>query len=169
MKFIEFDGPAVNLDQVRKITPLWARDADKRSVCVIYTDGTMDSFKGQCAYSAAENLEDRMAPIIPAAPGFQLLRFWFHDAEPNAASIIDDQFVREPIIAWRIRPYSCEAIGLEAEGPEYDAGVEAILQPNGMVVDPGNNRWKDINAWADDVCERWKKWREKKKQKDEAA
>jgi hypothetical protein len=52
----------------------------------------------------------RANTVITAAPGFNLLRFWFYDAEPNVSDIMDS-VCREPIIASRLKPHWLKPIG----------------------------------------------------------
>ena len=99
------------------------------------------------------------APVIAAAAGFELLGFWFFDEEPNVADVLDP-YHRGPIVAWRITRDGPKPISIQLSVPDYESGMSAILRPDGVVIDPLNQSWRDINMWAEDVIARWKEWRE---------
>jgi hypothetical protein len=161
--FIDFGSVTLNSDHIREARTHWAKKRDDRGATVVFADGTSRSFDGEPAYRAAMGLENLMAPVVPAAPGFQLLRFWFYNEEPNVDAVLDPM-AREPIVAWRILEYGAEPVGIGAGGPSSNLGAEAILRPDGLVAAFHDDEvQKDINAWAEEVCARWRAWREKQK------
>jgi hypothetical protein len=151
MSFIELDGRMVNLDHVREI-----RSNGKSSVTLVYTDGRRECIEDTCDYGTLKN-----PTVVAAAPGFHRLRFWFYDEKPTTQAVLEVQRSSRDhhVVAWRIAQYRSEPICIDMEdAPDFGSGLEAILCPDGTVIDCDNIWWNDIRAWAENVVEKWKKW-----------
>jgi hypothetical protein len=150
-----FDQTLINLDHVKEVRVHWHKDLDQRKTTVIFTDGTVDSFRG----IHTKKIETA-APHVPAGPGFYLMAFSFYDAEPNVADILA-LHNREPIVAWRLDGYGPSPVVLDPFGLDpfgtVDGVSDAILRPDGAVELPCDRTFKDINEWAADVCSEWAK------------
>ena len=56
--------------------------------------------------------EELTAPVVAAAPGFQMLSFWFYDEEPTIEKVLHPNY-RDPIVAWRLGEYGPKPIVLD--------------------------------------------------------
>ena len=137
-------------------------DRSNYKTVVVLLDGEQLIFDGD----QSEEFESVNQSIIPAAPGFEYLSFWFEEEEPNVAEVLDRRN-RQPIVGWINKPEGPVAVILDDIFlPNHDQGVRnAILCPSGIVVLPGDKIFSNLNDWAADVCIAWGKWREKQKSK----
>lgn len=164
MSFMEIGSKLINLDHVKAVLP------SKFGTKVIYTDGSDEHIKEDLGRSFEKHdeittkLKELTAPVVAAAPGFQILDFRFPDMEPTVEDVLQP-YHRKPIIAWRLDEYGPTPIALDEDNfiVGHPAGEVAILYPDGCVVELAERRWDDVNAWATYVCEKWIEWRKKKK------
>jgi len=169
MKFIDLGYSGrnlINFDLVKKVSLSLNEEDHRDALDVVFSDGTEERYEGHLLYRMVAGLKDLSATVIPAAPGFELLDFWFYGADPYVATVAEpnvaavlDQYYRSPIVAWRITQLGPEPIGILGSRPNSDEGMEAILRPDGVVIQLGSQPWRDTNAWAEDVVEKWKEWR----------
>lgn len=83
------------------------------------------------------------AGIIPAEPGYWLLKLGIYADG-------DCSLYKYPIIAWLIRKeqYSSEPITVTGQRFERNSH-DAILQPDGKVVNPGNYDFNKLDDWLE--------------------
>jgi hypothetical protein len=156
MAFYEIGYTIVNLDHVRELRRHWTNDPEQRAVTIIYTDGSSERIKTDP--DVTYEIETFLAPVVPAAPGFERICYWHDkgDHGPVPADVLAN-IDRDPIVAWRIERPDPTPISLELN--ESTGVGKAILRPDGQVVDPGGQSWRDLNAWPEYVCEEYKKQR----------
>lgn len=155
MSFVKIGRKLINLDHVKSVQPTKKAYSDgvtSEGVAVHYADGSDEYFNN--AADVGDYLEKFTAPVIAAAPGFYLLDLYYQDEPPNV-EIIKEVIMRErePIVAWRLRSDFVEPITLQWM-IEWNDQRYAILYPDGQVVRPGENLWKNIDAAAAKIQER---------------
>lgn len=120
--------------------------------------------------------EDRSAyPIIPAVPGFQLLTFWFEDAELDPMRERDTRTFdiaanlwRETVVAWRLHPAwypepitASHSMECDAEtGTSANGATAAILDPAGAVTVQHDCVYRTMDEWINHVRAEWRRWRQ---------
>jgi hypothetical protein len=148
--FYDLNGAKVNLAHVKYVEP------EEKRIKVVYAYGGHDYFHARDTDGMAEQLQAFTAPVIPALPGFTLLRLSFYGesdglkGEPDVELVLKEA-VRGAVIAWRIGEFGLEPVANFTVGGDE----KAVLEPSGIVTD-GEIQWPDINEWANDVCRRWK-------------
>jgi hypothetical protein len=158
-EFIETATGTYNLAHIRKVRTRYYKETKRTRVTLEYADGTTETLDQDLAGDFM-GLEQRSGPtIVPAAPGFMMLMFWFWEDVPP----ILDNVHKEPIIAWDVSKstgkYWVDAVTLE-EGPSWSEGRDAILQPDCVVISQEVGRWPSIEAWFETVREDWNKWKQ---------
>ena len=131
--------PVSRIERMTYSRPVLGRDNERYSAKVYLLDG--DEYGVEVDDDAIRSIENS-GNVIPAYPGFTLLRYWHQPDTP------EDPFIEEsPIIGWRDRGEDgIKPIVLEEE---FGGGVpSAILLPNGVVTDPFNGNWDNRDAWV---------------------
>ena len=82
-----------------------------------------------------ERLEQMLAPVIPAYPGFTLLNY----------SSFDEEVTRYPVIGWRVFDEYVEPVTAR----ERTESGWHILQPDGRVVQAYVQEWDNEAAWLE--------------------
>ena len=144
-----------NLDQVRELR------CGRETTTVIFADGEEEQYSGRVH---GVELLASCAPIVPAAPGFQLLVYALDcfdepDADPTVSEILA-LTNRVPIVAWRI-DYGVFAEPVTVPHVEQDhKQITATLLHDGRVVEPEHNDdgWQSVEAWAEHVIREWRNW-----------
>jgi hypothetical protein len=120
MKFIETDdGGYVAVDQIVRLSRVRVEGVIRTRVEL--RDGTAGRAR-QPALDPSE-LARMMCPVIPAQPGFELLRLY------------EDEYgvevMRSPVLGWRIEQYGVTPIGIEMN----DSECGTIKLPDGRVME----------------------------------
>ena len=136
------DGGLINADRIERI-----READPDSelgrLCATLSDGSSVMLA-----NGADDLERLLAPVVAAAPGYVRLRY-----NRNAEEFgVPAQVERMPVVAWQITEDAAYPIVPGNEiGRPYFIG-EAVLLPDGRVVEVFEQTFDDENAslamWA---------------------
>jgi hypothetical protein len=103
---------------------------------LVYIDGSDEHIKEGDIDDVASKLERLTAPVVAAAPGFQLLSFVFYGEKPTIEEVLHPRY-RNPNIAWRLCEYRPKPIALDEDFfiVGHPAGEVAILYPDGRVVE----------------------------------
>jgi hypothetical protein len=154
--FFDIDDRKINLDHVKEARKKWSQSEEWTGVTLAYTDGKTEFFKGD-PDALGDKFQDVAATVIPAAPGFTLLRINFHDAlevegQPEVQTVLRE-VRRNTVIGWRIGEFGPEPIS--AYTPTW-CDARAVLEPSGVVVGEDMD-WDNIDEWAKDMCERWRR------------
>lgn len=89
------------------------------------------------ATGSPDRVAERVATLIPAAPGFFIV----------LESVEADDVDMDPIIAWR-----CDYLGItpiSADGFQELSQNWAVLRPDGKVFEPEAASWPSVQAWFD--------------------
>lgn len=158
--FFDIGDKSINLDHVREV------EVANNGVLIRYSDGHCDRVDTSTPYDLATSIETASHPLVPATPGYTLLRFHFWAPEAGENLKIEADEVcrltdRQPILAWRIDP-RCGAQPFSFEmGSTWSE--TAILRPDGAVIELNCAQWESVNAWAKTVCIRWESWLKRQK------
>jgi hypothetical protein len=132
----------INAAHVREIVK--ERDPGNRKttrIVAVMDDDSHETLDGR--YDDIADVENLLAPVVPAQPGFYRL-----DAVDSTAPEDDGLYpCRTPIVAWRIAHQGATPITFESDGSNGDY---AVLYPNGVVCEWGNQNWKNEAEWIAD-------------------
>ena len=140
-KFVELNNALYNVDQIESIgyqQPLNAKETYKAIVTLI---GGQE-VKVASEYGAFDHLQDDRV-VIPAQPGFAMVRYWGRD-----------NIEKLPVIAWAIEPFGEEFAttpitvdGIPGAESYEDTGRWAVMQPDGIVIQRAARSWDTYQAW----------------------
>jgi hypothetical protein len=147
-RFVYASGAILNLRYVRKFT--YGRSKYGTEVYIAVTD---DRERYECASNLVEPL---LGPVIPAQPGFTLLRYWFsedilEEVPEDYAKYVDKNI----IIAWRIAGLDPEPITVDGEAEGAD--IVAIQDPAGRIILQGHGCCEDYDAFLHKLREYYAK------------
>lgn len=114
---------------------------EKPSVTIEMADGKT-VYNGNIYESDADDLEyiEYSGTVIPANPGFFVVWYWYDDKAGN------DGYNKDEITCWEMNTDGFhKGISLFGHSAEDNS---AILCPDGTVVEPGNQRFLNIDDWV---------------------
>jgi hypothetical protein len=136
MRFIRTEtGIHVAVDKVASFLPRWNKETKKYGV-TIWSQGADDPWHATLHADELSSLQAEPETVVRAEPGYELL------------CIIDDDetfdFLRVPIIAWRIGEHETKPVTISISGFKRTA----VLCPGGMVEETGLlcsfDRWVEV-------------------------
>jgi hypothetical protein len=143
MRFIETNKGYINLAFVRKITH-WKRGSDGAYFSRL--DAPDGKTLGETLHNqqlSTWDLEARDAPIVPAPPGYSLVRVFLSDGEPPAVW-------EELIIAFKLRNGGLEPYTLNGLNERVGLHNSAIKGPDGKVTAPSMQTWDNLDEFIAD-------------------
>lgn len=129
----------------------------RTEVTLIYDDDTTQSI---ITCEDKENVQECLAVVVPAAPGFSQLEYWFDDDKPTVAEVMKTT-QRTPIVAWRT-VYNMWAEPITAgHWTLASNGFGGMLCPDGRVIVEERMNCATLEEWAKAAVDEWHEWRKK--------
>ena len=150
-----FGAGLINPDRIDRVEPV-DRDQGLRSIATL-SDGSRGVISGD-VYA----IEKLMLPVVAAAPGFTLLRFFgpVGVRGPNGERLPHagegDAYVeRMPIVAWRIdETHAVPVTSDDDDGRISNLIGSGVLLPDGQVVVPFDATFDNEEAWRTEMSRR---------------
>ena len=149
MKFIETTEGFINtsvITSVVRINPVRNDGYRELTHAVRYREHG----ENQIAYTWESEHDALVSEIIPAAPGYSVLRRYHEEADTYS----------EDVIAWRIHRILDHPVPITADGAAH--GDFAILEPSGSVIVPFDSRYDTRADFDRNAAEEWRKEQESK-------
>jgi hypothetical protein len=149
MRFLHSkSGGEVALDQIVTMRSV-GRGVEAATVAKLRDGSTVEFWQD------TDRISSMLDPVIPAQPGFELLRVWL--GENGLVEVIADS-----VIAWRVNAYGVTPITVH--GFDEDS---AIKQPTGRVERLEENTWDNVEEWLKDEVPRQREKDAKEKEEHE--
>jgi hypothetical protein len=136
-----------NIDQINRI-----ESRPNKEVCVFFNNGENATF-----HNTVDDIEQRLLPVVPAAPNFTVLRYFYEEVEDPTFSV-----ERSPIVAWHIDKDIALPITVDCFNIMEDDN-SAILLPDGQVIQQYVERFPNEEAWKASRREEGKRKTEQEK------
>jgi hypothetical protein len=94
-------------------------------------------------------IEQALLPIVAAVPGYVHLRYYDGSVEEGGPVV-----VRMPVVAWRIAEDRALPVLTEERTEDSVCIGEAVLQPDGQVVEPYEGRYPNEEVWRAEMEKR---------------
>jgi hypothetical protein len=163
MAFFKLDGQLVNLDYVRSVLTCCSDHASLNGVRLVFAGGEVSGVfkhRGDPDDLVGE-IQRAAGPVWPAQPGFTLLGVNFYEPAEPSAELVLKSAARFAVVGWRLGEFGLEPISAVGD---LSFDETALIDPAGVVVGAppfGEADWPNIEAWAEDMCARWIKRRDK--------
>jgi hypothetical protein len=131
------DGGLINADRITRIEDEAGATKARRRSRAIFSDG-----KAVTLADDINEIENTLLPVVAAAPGHTLLRYyteWTVDGGPGIE--------RLAIVAWRVAENCALPVTPDVDEKSSNCIGEGVLQPDGQVVRSYDATFADEVAW----------------------